>query len=174
MQFAPSLYHPLAEIGWERFGVASSFHPFLVLAAQVSVYFSLVCEIVRDSAVHLFQPEESEVVADRLGRFAAAKGVDNRVERDSSAGNIIIAVPLLDVFLHHVLHFTAFAIRDLETPAVSFRPQGGHGIDSRRSARRKIPRKSRHQQQNGDRARECKRVTIGHSKEQPAQRSREG
>lgn len=82
--------------------------PFLVLTTQVSIDFSLVCEIVRDSAVHVFQPEEFAMMADRLRRFAAAKGVDNGVERDPSTGNIIVIAPLLYVFLCHILHLTVF------------------------------------------------------------------
>lgn len=54
-------------MGWERFGIVPSFRPFLVLAAQVSIDFVLICEIVRDRTVYLFQPEQSEILTDRLG-----------------------------------------------------------------------------------------------------------
>jgi hypothetical protein len=59
----------------------------------------LVCEVVCDGAVDLFEPKKLEILADRLGRFAAAESMDDRIKRDSCAGNVVVAVPLLYVFL---------------------------------------------------------------------------
>ena len=66
MQLVPSAHQSLAKIGWQRFRVALSFRPLLVLANQVGIDFSLVCEVVCDGAVDLFEPKKLEILADGL------------------------------------------------------------------------------------------------------------
>ncbi len=47
--------------------------PICPLAGQIGIDFSLVCEIVCDGAIHFFEPQQLEILADRLRRFAAAE-----------------------------------------------------------------------------------------------------
>ena len=79
VQRIPSANEPLAKVVPQRFGVAPSFRPLLVLANQVGVDFGLVCEIVGDGAVNLFKPKQLEVLADRLRRLSAAERIDQGV-----------------------------------------------------------------------------------------------
>ena len=59
----------------------------------------MVCQVVGDCAIDLFEPEKLKILADRLRRFAAAKRVDDRIQRDSCPCNVVVAVPLYDIFL---------------------------------------------------------------------------
>jgi hypothetical protein len=67
------------------------------LANQIGVNINPVCEVVRNGAVDFFEPEKFEVLADRLRRFAAAECMDDGVQRDPRAGNIVVAVPPFNV-----------------------------------------------------------------------------
>lgn len=42
----------------------------------------VVCEIVGDGAIDLFEPKQLEILADRLRRFTAAERMNDRVQRD--------------------------------------------------------------------------------------------
>jgi hypothetical protein len=65
------------------------------LANQVRIDVTLVCEVVRDGTLNLFKPKKLEVLADCLGRFAAAERMDDRIQRDTCVGNVVVAVPVI-------------------------------------------------------------------------------
>jgi hypothetical protein len=73
VQLVASAHESLAQIGWQRIGLAPPLRPFLALADQVSVDVSLVCEVVGDGTVDLFEPKKLEILANRLRRLAAAE-----------------------------------------------------------------------------------------------------
>jgi hypothetical protein len=73
VQLVASAHESLTQIDWQRIGIAPRFRPLLVLADQVSVDVSLVCEVVGDGAVDLFKPKKLEFLANRLRRLAAAE-----------------------------------------------------------------------------------------------------
>jgi hypothetical protein len=53
------------------------------LANQVGIDVCLVCEVVCDGAVDLFEPKKLELLAERLRRFAAVEGMYDRIQRDA-------------------------------------------------------------------------------------------
>jgi len=77
MQLVTGTDEPLAQIDWQRLGVAPSFRPSFVLPNEVGIYVSLMCEIVGNGAVNLFQPQDLEVLTDGLCRFAPAEGIND-------------------------------------------------------------------------------------------------
>ncbi len=113
MHLFTSAHESLAQTSWQCFGVTLSFGPLLALADEVGIDVSLVCEVVRYGAVDFFQTKKLEVLADSLRRLAAAECMDDRIERDSCPGNIIIAVPLIDVFLRYTF---LILLRNAEAP----------------------------------------------------------
>ncbi len=88
MQLVPSAHESLAQIVWQRFGIALFFGPLFALANQVGIDTSLVCQVVRYDAVDLFEAKKLEVLTDGLRRLATAKCMDNRIQRDPRARNI--------------------------------------------------------------------------------------
>ena len=62
---------------------------------------SLVREISGNGAVNLFKLEQFKILADCFRRFAAVECVHDRIQRDSGTRNVVVAIPLFDVFLRH-------------------------------------------------------------------------
>ena len=101
MHLAPSTGQPLPQACWQWLRAALSLSPLLALADEVGIDCGLVRQVVRDRAVDLLQLKDLEVLADGFRRLAPAERVDDRIEGHASAGNVVVAVPLLDLVLGH-------------------------------------------------------------------------
>jgi len=101
VHLAPSTGQPLPQACWQWLRAALSLSPLLALADEVGIDCGLVRQVVRDRAVDLLQLKDLEVLADGLRRLAPAERVDDRIEGHASAGNVVVAVPLLDLVLGH-------------------------------------------------------------------------
>ena len=88
MQLSPSAHQPLAKIRRQRLGIAFTFSPFVLLAEDIGIDLSLVCEIAVDRAVNSFEPQQVEILTNRLWRFAAAECMDDRIEKDAGGYNV--------------------------------------------------------------------------------------
>src|SRR5207237_5631893 len=102
LQLVAACYLSFPHNGWHRFGFALSFHPLLTSPNQTRTDVSLFCQVERYGAVYLFERKELEILANRIRRLAAPERMDDRVEGDSCARNVVVAVPLLDVLRCHV------------------------------------------------------------------------
>src|SRR2546423_14193738 len=100
MQLVTSAHESITQIGWQWVGVALSFGPLLALTNQVGIDVSLVCQVVRYGPIDLLEAKKLEILADRLRRLAAQERMDDRIQRDSRARNMVVAVPLFDVLFY--------------------------------------------------------------------------
>lgn len=94
-------HESLAQIDWHRLGVALSFRPPLALASQISINVSLIAKVIRYGAVNLFETKKLKILTDGLGGLASTERVDDRIQGNSCARNIVVAATLLNVILRH-------------------------------------------------------------------------
>src|SRR5207253_289241 len=87
---------------WNRFGLSFAFSPLLILTHEIRINFGLVCKIVGDGAVHLFQVQELEILTDCFRKLTSTKCVNDRIQRDPRPCNVKVAVAILNVFFGHV------------------------------------------------------------------------
>src|SRR5271170_4120477 len=65
--------------------------------ANIGIDPLLVSEVKRNRAIHLFQSERREVLANGVRRITGLERIDDRVEGDTRAGEVGSAVALLNV-----------------------------------------------------------------------------
>jgi hypothetical protein len=75
-------------------------------------------------AVDLFESKEFEILADGLRRFAAPERMNDRIQRDSRAHNVAVAVPHSDVLLYH-LSFDCTASTDMHAAVLFIDERAG-------------------------------------------------
>jgi hypothetical protein len=66
-----------------------------------AIDLSLIRQVVRNGAVNLFEAKKLEILADSLGRLASPERMDDRIQGDSGARDVVVSVPRFDVFLGH-------------------------------------------------------------------------
>ncbi len=78
---------------------AFSFSPLFSLAEKIRIHFGLVSQVLGNGTVDFFQMKQLEVLADSFRRLATVERVDDRIQGNTSAGNVVGSVTLLNVFL---------------------------------------------------------------------------